>query len=495
MTKGASRDEPVWVGVDLGTQGVRALVATGSGEIVGKGSRPLSGRRDGARHEQDPEDWWSAFAAACSEALEGVQPGRIGGVATDSTSGTILLVDPAGAALAPGLMYDDSRAAEQARRANEEGESVWRSLGYRMQPSWALPKLLWMLDSQPELVQGARLAHQCDYVNRRLVGTEVAADWSHALKTGYDLVDGSWPEEVLVRLGVPEGLLPPVVRPGSVLGEVGDEGARETGIPAGTPVIAGMTDGCAAQIAAGALCEGCWNSMLGTTLGLKGASSELIRDPNGVLYCHRSPDGAWLPGGASSSGAGVLSGTFPGRDLNELGDEAWRHEQTDVLAYPLGSRGERFPFDAPEAEGFMLGRPTDDGERFAALLQGLAFVERLCFDYVDLLGAATGGELSLTGGATRGRYLCQLRADVLGRPLRVVENADPAVGMAVLAAAGDGCVADVAAEMVSVREVIDPREGRAERFLERYLRLVGELEGRGWLDETVADHARARASG
>ena len=234
--------------------------------------------------------------------------------------------------------------------------------------------------------------------------------------------------------------------------------------------------------------------MLGTTLGLKGASPELIRDPNGVLYCHRSPDGGWLPGGASSSGAGVLSDTFPGRDLDELGRRAAHHERTDVLAYPLASRGERFPFDAPEAEGFLLGRPADDGERFAALLQGLAFVERLCFDYVDSLGAPTEGELSLTGGATRGRYFSQLRADVLGRPLRLLENADPAAGMAVLAASGDRSVADAAAEMVRVREVIEPRENRSGNFSERYVRLVGELEERGWLDSALADHARARAS-
>lgn len=492
MTCGASRDEAIWVGVDLGTQGVRALVVSAGGRVVGRGSRPLTGRREGARHEQDPDGWWQSLTGACRDALERVEPGRLRGVATDSTSGTILLVDRAGAAITPGLMYDDSRAGDQACRASEVGEAVWRSLGYRMQASWALPKLLWLLDCQSDLIPGARLAHQCDYVNRRLVGSEVAADSSHALKTGYDLIEGSWPKEVLDRLGVPASLLPDVVRPGSSLGEVGEEGAGETGIPAGTPVIAGMTDGCAAQIAAGALGEGSWSSTLGTTLGLKGASSELIRDPNGVLYCHRSPEGGWLPGGASSTGAGVLSTTFPDRDLDELGRRASGHEQTDVLAYPLGSRGERFPFAAPEAEGFMLGRPADDGERFAALLQGLAFVERLCFDYVDLLGAPTDGELSLTGGATRGRYLCQLRADVLGRPVRLLENADPAIGMAVLAASGGRRVADVAGEMVRVREVIEPRRDRAERLLERYARLVGELEQRGWLDSAVADHARAR---
>lgn len=98
------------------------------------------------------------------------------------------------------------------------------------------------------------------------------------------------------------------------------------------------------------------------------------------------------------------------------------------------SRGERFPFTAPHAEGFVLGEPSDEIDLYAALLQGVAFIERLCFDYLQMLGAPVSGDLSLTGGAARSRYWCQLRADILGRPVRVPENAEAAVGMAVLAA-------------------------------------------------------------
>jgi len=487
-----SEEEPLWVGFDLGTQSVRALVVSASGGVVGSGSRPLDGRRDGDRHEQNPMEWWEALAGASRTALRGVAPERLRGVAIDGTSGTVLLVDPAGSPITPALMYDDSRATDQAERVNDEGGTVWSSLGYRMQAGWALPKVLWMLEQWPELARGARLAHQPDYITRRLCGQEVPADTSHALKTGYDLIHERWPG-VLESLGVPESLLPSVVRSGSRLGEVCAEAARQTGIAAGTPVIAGMTDGCAAQLAAGALCEGQWNSVLGTTLVLKGVSSELIRDPNGVLYSHRAPDGEWLPGGASSTGAGVLSASFRERDLDELGRGAADHEQTGVLAYPLLGRGERFPFAAADAEGFLLGDPADDAEHFAALLQGVAYIERLCFDYLSLLGAPIDGELSLTGGGSRNRYWCQLHADVLDRPVRLPENAESALGMAVLAASAGRSTAEAAAEMVRVREVIEPRPDRVERFQEPYARLLGELEERGWLDPSVASHARARA--
>ncbi len=493
MTTAPGDQEAVLIGLDLGTQSVRALAVTGSGEVVGAGTRKLSSRRDGPRHEQDPEQWWQAVAAAAREALHGVPPAAVQGVAVDATSGTVLLADRDGRPLTPGLMYDDARATGEVARVNEVGGAVWRELGYRrMQPTWALPKLLWLLREHRDLLPGARLAHQSDVINHRLVGHPVPTDLSSALKTGAHLIDEDWPRQVFADLGVPTELLPDLVRSGTPIGPVCTAAAEATGIPAGTPVVSGATDGCAAQLGSGALGVGSWNSVLGTTLVLKGVTRDLIHDPLGAVYSHKSPDGDWLPGGASSSGAGIISRDFPGRDLDELNRQAAHHEPAGGLAYPLAAAGERFPFIAAEAQGFVLGTPTDDADRFAALLQGVAYVERLCFDYLHLLGAPVDGDLVLTGGATRSAYWCQLRADVLGRPVTLTENAESALGMAILAASPGRRTADVAAEMVRVRETVEPRTGRTARFADPYRRLVEELEHRGWLPPEVGAHARER---
>ncbi|MGA2513789.1 MAG: FGGY family carbohydrate kinase [Candidatus Limnocylindrales bacterium] len=489
-----SREGEVWLGLDVGTQSARALAVTASGEVVGAGTQPLTSRRSGARHEQDPESWWQAIAAASSEAMQTVPTGVVRGVAVDATSGTILLVDRHGLPLTPGLMYDDTRAAGYVDRVNAAGERVWTELGYgRMQPSWALPKLLWLLENYPQFPRGARLAHQSDFVGRRLVGREVPADLSNALKTGAHLTEERWPGDVMEALGVPADLLPGLVRSGAVIGAVSRAAAGATGIPVGTPVIAGMTDGCAAQLGAGVLSPGRWNSVLGTTLVVKGVTRELIHDPLGVVYSHRAPGGYWLPGGASSTGAGLISRDFAGRNLDELSRAASACEPARALAYPLASTGERFPFVAPEAQGFALGGDGSEADRFAAVLQGVAYIERLCYDYLDLLGAPIGGDLVLTGGAAKSEYWCGLRADILGRPVSLVENSEPALGMAVLAASPGRDPADVAAEMVRIRVTIDPRAGSAGRFDAAYVRLVDELEGRRWLGAALATHAKQRA--
>jgi D-ribulokinase len=483
----------MWLGFDLGTQSVRAMAVSESGEVLGQSSQPLTSRCDGVRHEQDPEDWWRAVVCVSRAILADLPASPIRGLAVAGTSGTILLCDRAGKVLTPGIMYDDLRATDETQQINEIGDAVWDSLGYRMQPSWALPKLLWLLHQHRDLIFHARLAHQADFINRRFAGCEVASDSSNALKTGYDLIKEQWPHKVLEALCVPDQMLPPVVRSGAPIGEVCADAAATTGIPAGTPIIAGMTDGCAAQISAGALQVGSWSSVLGTTMVLKGVSTELIRDPAGVVYSHRSPDGNWLPGGASNTGAAVLAQRFSGRDLDRLSVQAAERKPANTMAYPLAGRGERFPFVAPDAEGFILGDALDEVDLFAALLQGVSFIERLCFDYVEMLGATVGGDVSFTGGGARNRYWCQLRADVLGWPVRLLGVAEPAFGMAVLAASAGRPVCDVAKEMVRIGEVIDPRAERGDRLRELYLQFVDELSCRGWLKPQMVEHARQRA--
>lgn len=499
MQSRASDD--IWLGLDVGTQSVRAIAVSSLGEVLASDSQQLDSTRTGPRHEQNPEHWWQALARACRATLAHLSDRTISGVAVDSTSGTILFMDRQGQPLTMGLMHDDNRAIEEALRVNEVGQSVWSSLGYHMQPSWALPKLLWLLHEYHDMLISPQgnprtniiVSHQTDFINRRLLGHEVATDTSSSLKMGYDLINMRWPYEVFAHLNIPEDILPEVVLSGTRLGTVCRQAAVETGIPEGTSVIAGMTDSCAAQIGAGALSVGSWNVVLGTTLAFKGVTQELIRDPAGVMYSHRSPDGGWLPGGASGTGAGVLSVYFPGRDFDTLSLQATKHEPASVLVYPLASAGERFPFSEPDARRFFLGEPADEADLFAALLQGVAYIERLSLDYLAMLGAPTSGDLSLTGGGARNQYWCQLRADILGRPVRIPQNAEPALGMAILAASEGQKLAEVAHRMSRTREVIDPRPDRSKRFQEPYVRLIDALEQRGWLAPHVAQYTKEQA--
>ncbi|WP_432942957.1 FGGY-family carbohydrate kinase [Kribbella sp. CA-253562] len=472
-----------WIGLDLGTQSVRAVLVGAAGEVLARAARPLTSHRDGVRHEQDPREWITTVEHVLAEVTQAsgdshrrvVQDGTIEGLAICSTSGTVVLTDRQGRPASAALMYDDARAADLLPRIVAADPERWAAA---MQPTWALPKILWLDPADDQLV-----AHSADVVAADLAGHPVATDTSHALKTGYDLA-GSWPAEAFGKLGLPVSTLPEVVLPGTVIGAVSKAKAELTGVPAGTPIVAGMTDGCAAQIAAGSLTPGAWNSVLGTTLVLKGVTKDLIHDPTGAVYSHRHPDGdGWLPGGASNTGAGALTSMLPGADLDALDraavEQARRTGPVDAAIYPLTKPGERFPFVAPDAVGFELGDVQDDLHRYLGVLQGVAFVERLAFEHLTRLGAESPRSVALTGGAVRSEHWNQLRADVLGVPVELPEAADPAYGMAVLAASGGTSVAETARRMVRISRLIEPRP--SERLTDLYGGFVAELERRGYL--------------
>ena len=484
-----------YCGIDVGTQGVRAVLLGQNGEPVASGSAALAGgRRDGRRHEQDPADWWTALVSAVRAALaEGGPDVVVEALALDATSGTVLVESADGAARGPALMYDDARATDQARRAQQAGAELWDALGYRMQESWALPKMMWLAENAA-LGPGDRLVHQSDHLVGRLVGAAVATDTSHALKSGVDLRTGAWPADLLRDLGLDAARLPEVVLPGAVLGVVGAEAAQATGLVQGTPVRAGMTDGCAAQIATGALAPGSWSSALGTTLAIKGSTPSLVRDPQGVVYCHRNPDGGWLPGGASSTGAGVIARNFPpdGDSLDRLTEQARTLVPAPGVTYALDGTGERFPFAAPDARGFLAPESAGSAPaRFAALCQSVAYIERLAYDVLDSLGADVTGPVALAGGAARNDWWNQLRTDVLGRPTLLPESVQAATGMAVLAAAPPGELAITAGRMVRIRARYEPDPARGAALRPGYERLLDALTDRGWLDGGLAARALA----
>jgi sugar (pentulose or hexulose) kinase len=290
---------------------------------------------------------------------------------------------------------------------------------------------------------------------------------------------------VLQSLKIDPAVLPKVVRPGVLIGETGHYATEETGIPAGTPIYSGMTDGCASQIASGAVALGSWNSVIGTTLVLKGVTPHLLCDPHGVIYSHRSPDGMWLPGGASSVGAGIIARKFKVEDLPKLSQSAKTSLPSRVVMYPLSGRGERFPFANPDATGFTLGVIDSEDTRYRAILEGIACTERLCVDVMAVNGVPKNGDFFISGGATKSDAFNQIRADVLCRPLIVPAIAEAAFGMAVLAASSADTLDRVAKRMVHIEKIIEPT-GQSSMYFEQYRRFVSELEKRGWIDSSIA---------
>lgn len=478
------------VGVDMATASVRALAMDRQGRVHARAQTPLpppTSPRPGW-WEQDATAWWPAVTATLAALTGELGPAAAsaGAIAVCATSGTVLLVDADGEPCGPALSYADQRAVAEAQRAQESAPEAWRRIGLRVQPTFGLPKWAWLLTHAAGAAgAGVRLAHAPDVVVTKLIGEAAPTDWSHALKSGYDPQRQEWVGGAMAALGIPVEALPAVRRPGAVAGRLHPAAASATGLPAGCPVRLGMTDSCAAQIAAGAATPGHAASVLGTTLVLRTASEVPVADPSGAVYSHRHPDGWWLPGGASNVGGRALRAGFPGRDLAPLDAAAARRGPARAVTYPLVGTGERFPFARPSAETFWLGEPADEPERYRALLEGVAFVERLGYERLDALGAGWPAAIAASGGGSASRVWSRIRAAVLGVPVIEVPEASTARGACILAAAGSlhADLASATAAMAAPGPEVAPDEEDGPALRASYGRLLAALQNRGWLGD------------
>lgn len=481
------------MGIDLGSGGVRVVICDGRGTVAAEASQSFDAGVDlppagPGYHEQDVNQWWPTAQAAIRTTLAqassaGVSPPDVRALAVTSTSGTLVPLDASHRPVGPALMYNDGRAVAQAEQLNALAVDFNARLGRSFQPSFALCKILWVAQHDPvRFAQTALWVHAGDYLVGCLTGVYDVSDYSTALKTGYDLLEQRWPA-FIEQAGIPLERLPRVVAPGTAIGCVSESAAEATGLASGTVVRAGMTDASAALLASGAASPGEWNSTLGTTLVLKGISETLVRDPLGRVYCHLHPLGWWLPGAASNVGGERLRALAAGQPMALLDQQAAARGPSRVVMYPLARRGERFPFVAPDAEGFVIGQPQDDADLYRACLEGVALVERLCYDVLAELGAPACGRLYITGRGSRSAVWNQIRADALGRQLVQPEQPESAFGAALLAAAGTlyDDVAQAARAMVRITSVFDPHPAAQAHYDNQYARLIEAFRERGYL--------------
>lgn len=483
---------PLLLGLDVGTQGARVIVCSESGAVVAQSSRPFGGDAAVAGlqpgwFEQRPEAWWEAAACALRDVADslkalGRDSAEIRAIAVDSTSGTVLSVDSAGEALRPALMYNDGRAEEEAQKCNNAASDLISRLGYRFGSSFGLPKVLWLARREPDTWRRThRVIHASDYIVGRLTGDFSKSDSSNAMKTGYDLACSRWPTFISDSLGIEIDKLPEVVAPGEPIGCVSHGCAIETGLAPGTMVVGGVSDGTAGFVASGAASPGEWNSTVGTTLVMRGVSESLVKDEAGRVYCHRHPDGFWLPGGASNVGGECLAKLFPGEDYDELSRQIADRLPSGLLVYPLVRLGERLPFIDPHARGFVAGVHHGRRQLYAGYLEGVAFVERWCCELMGELGAVVGDTIYATGGGARSLEWMRIRASVLNKRLVRPAVAESAMGAAMVAASRTvfSSLSEASRAMVKYDARIDPDNRLVEAYDEHYLAFREECASRG----------------
>ena len=421
------RPPSLYLGIDLGTSGCRAMVVNARGEIMDSARVGLPPpRRNGPRCEQDPALWWQAVVDVLGLLAKQLPLDQITALAIDGTSGTLLLCDDDGRPLAPALMYNDSRARDEAARSAAVAPPASAAHG----ASSALAKLLYL---QRELgTSQARASSQAEWITGRLIGRYDCGDENNCLKLGFDAVERRWPAW-LALLNISQSSLPHVVPAGTYVGNVRPEIAETLGLSPRTRVLASTTDSTAAFMATGACEVGDAVTSLGSPLVMKVISDKPIFSPAHGVYSHRL-GGRWLAGGGSNSGGAVLLHYFTRAELDTMTPHLRPEQSSGLDYYPLITVGERFPVSDPDWPPRLLPRPLDPLLFFQGMLEGMTAIEASGYRLLAALGAPYPSSVRSVGGGARNEAWSRMRERMLGIPVTRSLHDEAAYGAAVLAA-------------------------------------------------------------
>lgn len=484
------------MGIDVGTTGTRAVIVRPDGHVMGAATaphQPMRMERPGWA-EQDPEDWWQATVLAVRQVLEqsGIRGSEIAAVGLSGQMHGVVLLDGARAVLRPALIWCDQRSQDQCNWITSKvgADKLIRLALNPALTGFSAPKLLWVREHEPAIYE--RVAHFLlpkDYVRLRLTG-EFATDVADASGTLlFDVARRTWSKQILSELEIDEEWLARVYESAEVTGQITAEIAIITGLRAGTPVAAGAGDQAASAVGNGVVLPGITSATLGTSGVIFAYTEQPKLDPQGRIhtFCHAVP-GKWHVMGVTQ-GAGLSLRWF--RD--ELGAaEAWYASRVGADPYELILReaesappgsggllfmpylmGERTPHLDPLARGgwFGLTAAHSRAHLIRSVLEGVAFSLRDSLEIFAELKIPVH-EIRVSGGGSRSFLWRQIQADVYGREVVSLREAEgSAFGAALLAGVSSkiySSVPEAAQQATQVREHLLPQSNNVEIYNRQY---------------------------
>lgn len=463
----------LYLGIDIGTSGTRALVCTRDGQVVGAATAPhTSYHPKPGWSEQDPEEWWQATVKAVRKAVNAArragaikEHGKIAGIGLSGQMHGSVFLSKTGKVLRRAILWNDQRTAEECREIEQAAGGRDRLIELVANPAhtgFTAPKILWLRKHQPKLYERThKVLLPKDYIRYRMTG-EYATEVSDASGTLLlDVVRRRWSSELLEKLQIDPALLPTCYESEDVTGQLTKAAAEELRLPVGTPVVGGGGDQAAGAVGVGIVRKGIISATMGTSGVVFAFADSPHVDPLGRIhtFCH-AVRGKWHVMGVVLAAGGSLQ--WYRNTLAELEMQEASRQKVDVYDIltaeaakaPPGCEGlfflpyltgERSPHADPYARGGWIGLTVrhTKAHLIRAVIEGATFAMRDSLEIIRDLGIPVK-EIRLSGGGARSAFWRRVQADIYGQHV-VTVNAEegPAYGAALLAMAGTGAYSDV----------------------------------------------------
>ncbi len=482
----ASTGEVV-LGVDVGTTATKVIAYDTSGVAVASASEdyPLEQPEAGAA-VQDPADIVGAVRAAVRAVTQQLGDRTVAGVSFSAAMHGLLGLDAGGAPVTPFITWADTRADTQADRLRREGRAreLHRRTGTPVHPMSPLVKLMWLREEHPDVhARAARWCGSKEYLLQQWCDGDDAAfvvDHAVASATGLLALDTlDWDAEALELAAVRPAQLARPVPATTVLRRLSREAAADLGLPVGTPLVVGASDGPLANLGIGAVRPGQAACSIGTSAALRVVVDKPTVDPSGGVFCYAFLPGRWVVGGALNNGGAVL-----GWAQDALAPELGEDDAPAVLAelaasappgaggllmlpYLLGERAPRWS-SLPRGAYVGLTRAHRREHLVRAALEGVCLQLALVLDSIES-AVVDVREVRATGGFARSPFWRQLLGDVLGMPVHFPAGHDGSsfgaalLGMEALELVGS---IDLATDLVQVTSTVTPDDDTTALYAE-----------------------------
>lgn len=474
-----------FMGIDLGTSSVKALIVDENGKIKGVGQAGYEVKTPCPGYaEQDPRIWWECTKAAVRECVQksGLLPEQVSGIGMSGQMHGLVALDCEGKVIGNSLIHLDQRSFREKEEILEEaGPLITEELMNRPGTGMLICSLLWIKRNCPSEYEKIHTVFSPkDYIRYQLTG-EKATDYCDASATlAFDIKHKSWCKTLIRRLGLKEEIWPSVRYSHEIAGKISEIASKETGLCRGTKVVVGTGDCASALIGNGVTEEGIISCNIGTSSQIAAVTKASVLDEEMrcQLWCHGVPDTYVFQGGALNGGNTL--NWFRNKVLKTdcsfemLDKEAGRIcPGCDGLIFLPYLAGERTPWNDPAARGvfFGLGLTHDRAAMTRAVMEGVIYNLRICKDIFDKKEICQERLIS-SGGGARGKAWRQIQADILDMLVYTTEVEEEAcLGAAILAAVGTGSydsVPGACEKMVSIcPSVTEPIKTNVQYYRER----------------------------
>jgi ribulokinase len=490
-----------FMGIDIGTQGVRCGVADREGRFLAVGEESYSTVYPKPGYaEQFPADWISCLEKAlyvCRNKTGDDEFKKIVGISVCATSSTVLPVDKGGRPLSSAILWMDNRSVAQAEKINKTGHDLLKYCGGEVSVEWLVPKMMWLKDNQPEIFKEAlHIVEAQDYLNYYLTGSWTGSVCQATCKSNYVEDRGGFVPEFFDTIGFPEFFdkaVLTVLKQGEPVGTIRKDLAAHLGFSEETVVYQGGIDAHVNMLGLGV----CKAGETGVVMGTSFVQLALVNEPSfgsGIWGPYKD---AVIPGKYCLEGGQVSAGSIIKwfiREFNVQADNPFAMLGDEAKNLPRGSddlllldffQGNRTPYKDPNARGVFFGLTLSHTRAhiYKAILEGIAFGMKNILDRIEE-GREPITQLRGCGGAANNTLWRKIIADITGKPIVLTANSANAgiLGGAIISAVGSGAFVnfeDACKSMTEITTVIEPdmeEYAGYELYYRKYLRLYQDTK-------------------